>query len=89
MLSTGQFCVTVNRFDQLQQALFQEKILERPEFVTEEHLAYLDELQESGITNMYGSRPYLLEHFPDLTRYEGSEVLQYWMETFSERHSTG
>ena len=38
---------------------------ERPKFITEEHLEYLDELRESGITNMYGARPYLINEFPE------------------------
>ena len=27
--------------------------MERPEFVTEEHLIFLDNLRESGVTNMW------------------------------------
>jgi len=32
---------------------------ERPEIVTDEHLDYLDELRESGVTNMFGAGAYL------------------------------
>lgn len=53
--------------------------------VVQEHLEYLDELRESGVTNMYGARPYLIREF-DLSKTEASEVLSYWMKTFSERH---
>jgi hypothetical protein len=60
---------------------------ERPDFVTDEHLEYLDELRESGETNMFGARPYLLEEFPELTKEEAGKVLTYWMHTFSDRHS--
>jgi hypothetical protein len=55
---------------------------ERPEFVTDEHLEYLDELRESGETNMFGARPYLLSEFPELTKSEAGQVLSYWMVTF-------
>lgn len=59
----------------------------KPEIVTEEHLEYLDELRESGETNMFGARPYLMREFPDLTTKEAGEVLYYWMKSFGERHS--
>ena len=59
-----------------------EKKFERPEFVTNDMLEFLDELRESGDTNMFGARPYVLEEFPELTRQEASGVLTYWMETF-------
>lgn len=62
----------------------QEKI-ERPEIVEDEHLVYLDELRESGETNMYGARPYLMEGF-DLNKTDARVVLSYWMASFGERH---
>jgi hypothetical protein len=60
----------------------------KPEFVTEDMLEYLDELRESGITNMFGATPYIEEEFPELERSEAREVLTYWMHTFSQRHSS-
>jgi len=60
--------------------------IERPAFVLDEHLEYLDELRESGETNMFGAVPYILREYPDLTRTQGSQLLTYWMRTFSERH---
>ncbi len=59
--------------------------VERPAIVQDEHLVYLDELRESGVTNMYGAAPYLEDEF-DLTSKEARQVLSYWMKTFSERH---
>jgi hypothetical protein len=59
---------------------------ERPEVCTQEHLEYLDALRESGITNMWGARPYLQKAFRKLKEKEASAVLLYWMRTFSERH---
>ena len=35
-------------------------MVERPAFVEDKHLTYLDKLRESGVTNMYGARPYLI-----------------------------
>ncbi len=58
----------------------------RPDFIREEHLKCLDMLRESGVTNMFGARPYLLTVFPALSKREATAVLKYWMKTFSERH---
>lgn len=67
----------------------------RPEYCTDEMLVYLDELRESGETNMFGAGPYLDEEFPELRKgdkrsFHSSErarsVLSYWMKTFSQRH---
>jgi hypothetical protein len=53
-------------------------------YVTEEHLEFLDELRESGATNMFGARPYVSEAFPDLTDDEAAGVLGYWMKSFGK-----
>lgn len=42
---------------------------------------YLDELRESGITNMFGAAPYLCGHFGILMP-EAREVLSDWMQTY-------
>ncbi len=59
---------------------------ERPEFVTDDMLEYLDDLREFGVTNMFGARTYVEDEFPELTSQEAGKVLVYWMHTFSERH---
>lgn len=59
-----------------------EEKIERPEFVTNDMLEFLDDLRESGDTNMFGARPYVMEEFPELTRQEAGHVLSYWMKTF-------
>jgi hypothetical protein len=58
----------------------------KPEKMLENHLLFLDALRESGITNMYGARPYLERKFKTLTATECGDILGYWMQTFSERH---
>jgi hypothetical protein len=60
-------------------------VSKRPEIVEEDHLEYLDELRESGETNMFGAGSYLRDEF-GLDRKEASSILSYWMETFSDRH---
>lgn len=59
---------------------------DRPAFCTEEMLEYLDELRESGVTNMFGASPYICSEFPHLTKQDAREVLSYWMHSFSERN---
>lgn len=61
----------------------EETKVERPEIVEDEHLEYLDELRESGVTNMFGAGSYLQEYF-GLDRKEASTVLTYWMKTFGK-----
>lgn len=65
--------------------------INRPSHCKDEHLTYLDELRESGITNMLGGAAYLEREFPELRgadsrSYRSSklagDVLLYWMETF-------
>lgn len=50
--------------------------------MNEEHKEYLDQLRESGATNMFGARPYLMEEF-DLDKKEASKILVEWMKSFS------
>lgn len=59
--------------------------MDQPSFVSENHLEFLDDLRESGETNMFGARPYLLEEFPDLSKQQAAEVLKFWMVTFPRR----
>ena len=61
-------------------------VVERPDFVTDEHLDFLDDLRESGVTNMYGAASYVYQAYPGLTERESQQVLAYWMDTFSERY---
>ena len=55
--------------------------------IKEEWLLYLDNLRDSGITNMYGAAPYLAGSF-GIDKSKARDVLAYWMKTFEERHST-
>lgn len=53
----------------------------RPTIVHDMHLEFLDELRESGDTNMFGASPYIREAF-DVTKAEAATILTYWMKTF-------
>ncbi len=57
----------------------------RPAIATNEHLEYLDDLRDSGVTNMYGAPAYLEDEF-GLSREDAVDVTAYWMHMFSERH---
>jgi hypothetical protein len=46
---------------------------------------FLDDLRESGATNMFGAVPYIVEEF-GFSRREAQEYLVNWMQTFAERH---
>jgi len=59
--------------------------MERPCYITDEHLEYLDELRESGVVNMFGSAPYLAEEY-GLDKNESRKIVAYWMTSFDERH---
>ena len=51
----------------------------------EDQFIFLDQLRESGVTNMFGAGPYLVEEF-GVSRRESHEILGEWMRTFEERH---
>lgn len=50
-----------------------------------EYFEYLDELRDSGVTNMFGATPYLEEEF-GVSKREARVILKEWMRTFGERH---
>lgn len=60
-------------------------MIDRPSIVEDSHLTYLDDLRESGVTNMYGAGAYLERTFSELNRNEAHDILGYWMVTFSDR----
>ena len=45
-----------------------------------EYFEYLEELRESGVTNMFGATPYLQDQF-GISQYEAREILGKWMES--------
>ena len=54
----------------------------RPDFVQDCHLSYLDAVRQSGLINMFGAAPYLVDEFPELDKRKAREVLSYWMSNF-------
>tara|TARA_R100000458_G_scaffold26873_1_gene24364 strand:+ start:1651 stop:1872 length:222 start_codon:yes stop_codon:yes gene_type:complete len=47
---------------------------------------FLDNLRESGATNMFGAGSYIQQAF-GVTKYDANRFLTKWMDTFNERHS--
>lgn len=56
---------------------------QRPSIVTDEHLEYLDALRESGVTNMFGARPYVENEF-SVSKSDATTILSYWMRSFGD-----
>jgi hypothetical protein len=48
-----------------------------------EYYVYLEELRQSGVTNMFGASSYLREDF-GLGRREAIKILSSWMENYDE-----
>jgi hypothetical protein len=55
----------------------------------ESYYEFLDALRLTGVTNMFGATPYLMEAFPELTKLRAAKILASWMNTFVDRHPNG
>ena len=53
----------------------------------EKYFEYLDQLRQSGITNMFGAVPYLQKEFLELSfeRNKATKVLKAWMDSRAEK----
>ena len=49
-----------------------------------EYFNFLDELRESGVTNMFWAVPYLMDEFI-LDNEEAKDILVRWMESFNDQ----
>jgi len=47
---------------------------------------FLDNLRESGVTNMFGAGPYVESTF-GVSRHEARDLVVQWMKSFSTRHA--
>lgn len=75
----------MSRFSQAREGFAEGTTGDRPDFVKDEHLEFLDELRESGVCNMFGARPYLADEFEELNQKQSAAVLAYWMKTFPRK----
>lgn len=58
---------------------------EFPEEDKKEIYEFLDDLRESGITNMFGASKYIVEVF-NISKMQAQSALANWMNTFNQRH---
>lgn len=49
-----------------------------------EYFAFLDALRETGVTNMFGAAPYLVEVY-DMDKRKARDVLLAWMQSKQEK----
>jgi len=52
----------------------------------ETYFEYLDRLRESGVTNMFGSVPYIQNQF-DVSESQAKRIFKAWWETFDENET--
>lgn len=50
----------------------------------EDYYQMLENIRQSGITNMFGSSPVLREFCPELSLKEAQEILGNWMSNYDE-----
>lgn len=58
------------------------------QWVKWEVFEFLDDLRESGVTNMFGAAPYISSTYPFISKASARHLLTEWMETFSERNGS-
>ena len=55
----------------------------REKMTTNKYWIFLEELRKSGVTNMFGAVPYLIDEF-DLDRDEAAKILKDWMDNYNK-----
>jgi len=58
-------------------------VMIRPREIEDIHLEFLDELRESGVTNMWGAGEFIEDEF-NKSQKESRLILTYWMTTFGK-----
>ena len=48
-----------------------------------EVMSYLNDLRDSGVTNMFGAAPYVEQEF-EIEKREARRILSLWMSNFNE-----
>jgi len=51
----------------------------------EEYFKFLDDLRETGITNMFGAGAFLEDAYPELNKQEAKAVLMDWMDSCRDK----
>jgi len=55
----------------------------------EPEIIFLNHLRASGVTNMFGAVPYLIEEFPNLDKRKAKSVLTDWMKNYEKYKNIG
>lgn len=55
----------------------------------EEYFLFLEDLRDSGDTNMWGAAPYLQDKFPELSLEEAGDILVAWIKKKMEEGQNG
>lgn len=50
----------------------------------EEYYKFLEALRRTGVVNMFGSGPYMMECFPDLSEDEVNKIFYSWAANYGE-----
>lgn len=53
----------------------------------EKYFEYLEQLRQSGETNMYGAAPYLYREFPELSLDQAKKILIDWIASYGQSHN--
>ena len=59
--------------------------MERPIFLTDEHLGILESLDQTALYNMFFAVPYILQYFPELTPKQFRQRLDVYQEILAGR----
>ena len=51
----------------------------------DEYFKFLDDLRETGITNMFGAGAFLEDAYPELNKQEAKAVLMDWMDSCRDK----
>jgi|TARA_R110000824_G_scaffold121909_1_gene278430 hypothetical protein len=51
----------------------------------EEYFKFLDDLRETGITNMFGAGAFLEDSYPELNKQEAKAILMDWMDSYKDK----
>lgn len=50
----------------------------------EEYYKFLEALRRTGVVNMFGSGPYVMEAFPNLCKKEVDDIFKSWAANYDE-----
>ena len=55
-------------------------MMQRPQFIRDEHLQFVDMLEEEIALNIFEVVPRILERYPSMNPHQAQEVMQFWMQ---------